>query len=44
MEKNTVQILISMVVYMAIVIIIGIVFAKRANKNAENYFLGGSAE
>ncbi len=41
MEKNTVQILISMVVYMAIVIIIGIVFAKRANKNAENYFLGG---
>ena len=41
MEKDTVQILISMVVYMAIVIVIGLVFAKRANKNAENYFLGG---
>ena len=30
-----------MVIYMAIVIAIGIVFAKRANKNSENYFLGG---
>lgn len=30
-----------MVCYMAVVIIIGIVFAKRANKNSENYFLGG---
>ncbi len=38
---NTVQILIAMVIYMATVIIIGVVFAKTANKNSENYFLGG---
>ncbi len=41
MPKDTLQILISMVIYMAIVIVIGLVFAKRANKNSENYFLGG---
>ena len=35
------QILIAMVVYMAVVIGIGIVCAKRANKNSEAYFLGG---
>ena len=38
--KNT-QIIIAMVIYMAAVVAIGIVFAKRANKNSENYFLGG---
>ncbi len=38
---NTAQIIISMVSYMAVVIVIGLVFAKRANKNSENYFLGG---
>ncbi len=38
---NTTQIIISMVCYMAVVIIIGLIFAKRANKNSENYFLGG---
>ena len=27
--------------YMIIVIVIGIVFAKRANKSTENYFIGG---
>ncbi len=41
MNGSTLQILISMISYMAVVIIIGIVFAKRANKNSENYFLGG---
>ena len=41
MDSNTIQILIAMIIYMAAVIAIGIVFAKRANKNSENYFLGG---
>ncbi len=35
------QILIAMCIYMAIVILIGVLYAKRANKNSENYFLGG---
>ncbi len=38
---DRIQILIAMVIYMAIVIVIGLVYAKRANKNSENYFLGG---
>ena len=41
MDIKTIQILTAMVVYMAVVIIIGLVFAKKANKNSENYFLGG---
>ncbi len=41
MDGKTIQILISMTIYMASVIVIGILFAKRANKNSENYFLGG---
>lgn len=41
MDSNTVQILIAMVIYMAAVIVIGIVFSKRANASSENYFLGG---
>ena len=41
MDNNTLQILIAMAVYMAVVIVIGIAFAKRANQNSENYFLGG---
>lgn len=41
MTESSVQILISMCCYMAVVIGIGIFFAKRANKNSENYFLGG---
>ena len=41
MDSNTIQILIAMVVYMAAVIVIGIMFAKRANANSESYFLGG---
>ena len=39
--SNTLQIIIAMVIYMAAVIGIGIVYAKRANKNSEAYFLGG---
>jgi len=41
MDQNTLQIFIAMVVYMAVVIGIGLVYAKRANKDSEAYFLGG---
>lgn len=41
MDGKTVQILTAMILYMAAVIVIGVVFAKRANKSSENYFLGG---
>ena len=41
MDGQTLQILIAMVIYMAVVIVIGFVFAKRANKSSEDYFLGG---
>ena len=41
MDGNTTQLLISMVVYMAVVIGIGVLYAKRANKDSEAYFLGG---
>ena len=41
MDGNTLQILIAMVVYMAAVIGIGLLYAKRANQNSEEYFLGG---
>ena len=41
MDNKTLQILIAMVIYMAIVIVIGALYAKRANKNSEEYFLGG---
>ena len=41
MDGNTIQVLIAMIIYMAVVIIIGVVFAKRANTNSENYYLGG---
>ncbi len=41
MNSQTVQILIAMFVYMAIVVVIGVLFAKKANKSSENYFLGG---
>jgi len=38
---NSIQILIAMVIYMAVVIVIGVLYARRANKNSEEYFLGG---
>ncbi len=39
--NDTLEILIAMIIYMAIVIGIGLVYAKRANASSENYFLGG---
>ena len=41
MENANIQHLIAMIIYMAAVVVIGIVFAKKANKDAESYFLGG---
>ncbi len=41
MNSETIQILIAMVIYMAAVIVIGILFSKRANQSSEDYFLGG---
>ncbi|MBP3435216.1 MAG: sodium/proline symporter PutP [Clostridia bacterium] len=41
MSWETIQILIAMVIYMAAVIVIGALYAKRANKSSEEYFLGG---
>lgn len=41
MGANTLQILIAMIAYMAVVIGIGLIYAKRANKNSEEYYLGG---
>ena len=39
--SNKLQILIAMICYMLIVIGIGLFYAKRAQKNSKNYFLGG---
>ena len=33
--------LVAMIIYMSVVIAIGIIFAKRANKSSDDYFLGG---
>jgi len=41
MDNNSVQILIAMAIYMAAVIAIGLLYAKRANRSSEEYFLGG---
>ena len=41
MNGENLQHLIAMIIYMLAVIGIGIFFAKRANKDAESYFLGG---
>ena len=38
---STTQVLIAMLIYMSAVILIGVLCAKRANKNSEEYFLGG---
>ena len=38
---DTLQIVVAMAIYMISVIVIGIMFAKKANANSENYFLGG---
>lgn len=39
--KDTIQIMITMAAYMIAVIVIGVAFARRANKSSEAYFLGG---
>ena len=41
MDGSILQILIAMVIYMAAVIGIGLLYAKRANANSEAYYLGG---
>ncbi len=41
MNGNTLQMAITMAVYIAIVIGIGAYFAKLSNKNSENFFIGG---
>lgn len=41
MSGDTLQIFISMIIYMSVVIGIGLYFAKRANESSENFFLGG---
>ena len=38
---DTLQILVAMVIYMAVVIILGVTFARRANASSDAYFLGG---
>ena len=39
--RDTLQILTAMIIYMAVVIIIGIAFARKANASSDAYFLGG---
>ncbi len=41
MTPETIKILVAMVIYMAAVVAIGVIFAKRANASSDNYFLGG---
>ena len=41
MTTEQIMHLVAMAVYMAVVIAIGIIFAKRANKSSDDYFLGG---
>jgi sodium/proline symporter len=41
MEPDRIQVLIAMSGYMAVVVAIGLIFAKKANQSSENYFLGG---
>ena len=41
MNSQSIQIMIAMVIYMVAVIVIGIVFARRANNSTDNYLLGG---
>lgn len=41
MNTENIQHLLAMALYMAAVVVIGVIFARRANKDAESYFLGG---
>lgn len=41
MSGETLQVFITMVIYMSVVIVIGLYFAKRSNESSDNFFLGG---
>lgn len=41
MDGDSIQIMIAMVLYMAVVIGIGLYYAKRANESSNNYLIGG---
>lgn len=41
MSGTNIQHLVAMILYMLAVVAIGVFFSKKANKNAESYFLGG---
>ncbi len=41
MDSNQIQYLVSMIVYMAAIIGIGVYFMKKSQKSSENFFLGG---
>lgn len=41
MDSASLKMLVSMLLYIAVVIGIGVYFAKRANQSSENYYLGG---
>ncbi len=41
MDSGQIQVLITMLLYIAVVIGIGVYFMKRSNQNSEEYFLGG---
>lgn len=41
MDTSQIQTLVSMLLYIGVVIGIGVYFARRANENSENYYLGG---
>lgn len=41
MTSEQIQMMVAMILYISVVIGIGVFFAKRANQNSENYFLGG---
>lgn len=39
--ESTMQIMLAMFTYMAAVVVIGVLFARRSNKNSDEFFLGG---
>ncbi len=41
MSGDQIQILVAMGVYLVSVIVIGVLYARRANENSDNYFIGG---
>ncbi len=41
MNSSTIQIFVAMIIYFIIVVGVGLVYAKRSNKNSAEYYLGG---